>query len=723
MDDYYRQIEHLLKTQMELQNGTYKRMPNEERLEKYNRELKHFQSMYKKDYYLINQTCTTDCKVGSTHKSFDNKMKPITVKEMTMGTTYKDRYIKLEIVTDLIMMTSIMFLGKDDNGDLVLIAIYNFENHYGTKDYKRLSYIFQKGKYILVLEPFYKMFGSGEDGIRIEDPNEIIIFDDKEWVNKFLNAENKEESFKLFHDDDDKNYDDLYKEAHKALCIENYNTALVHFIKLKSLKPEEIKFDMKIAECYFGIPYYNKVIEKCNEILNRKDINDGNEDKFHLNALKLKVKSLLKLKKTKEAKEELDKYIEIVEKNKKEFFEIEEEIKNKMKNMNGEFDFGELYHMSKESLNINTGEYVNKKLEIKFDSYKGISVYTKEKLQKGELLIVSKAIVASDPKKKEDKKNQYIKFDNPEKEEYERTGMPLVYKEKEDLEEILSYKLSNYPEDFNEFLYLFDGKNKNMNLEEREKNKKTDLRKIQNVIKYNSLMLYLFDMPISNGLWYYPSLFNHSCIPNCLHFGFGDILIIISINDIDSNSELFINYYFNDMLYDARQNFLKETYNFVCNCELCRYEKNKLKESNEKKELEEYIKKLNDAIFGIGDKFEMKLNQKEIGKMVKFIEKNKKTFSCYEKSVLYIKCATIMKFFDPYLAYEYLEKALKYSENRNFYYEKLTLSLMYIYARDLRSEARLQFAGNKFREFWEKYFPGQKKFIDILIDGYLNFKF
>jgi tetratricopeptide (TPR) repeat protein len=333
MDDYYRQLEHMLKTQLELQNGTYKRMPNEERLEKYNRELKKFQSMYKKDYYLINQTCTTDCKVGSTHKSFDNKMKPITVKEMTMGTTYKDKYIKFEIVTDLTMMTSIMFLGKDDNGDLVLIAIYNFENHYGTKDYKRLSYIFQKGKYILVLEPFYKMFGSGEDGIRIEDPNEIIIFDDKEWVNKFLKAENKEESFKLFHDDDDKNYDDLYKEAHKALCIENYNTALVHFIKLKSLKPEEIKFDMKIAECYFGIPYYSKTIEKCNEILNRNDINDNNKDKFHLNALKLKVKSLIKLKKIKEAKEELDKYIEIVDKNKTEFFEIEEEIKKKLKNM------------------------------------------------------------------------------------------------------------------------------------------------------------------------------------------------------------------------------------------------------------------------------------------------------------------------------------------------------------------------------------------------------
>jgi len=51
-----------------------------------------------------------------------------------------------------------------------------------------------------------------------------------------------------------------------------------------------------------------------------------------------------------------------------------------MKNRKGEYDFGELYYMSKESLNINAGEYINKKLEIKFDSNKGISVYTKEKL-------------------------------------------------------------------------------------------------------------------------------------------------------------------------------------------------------------------------------------------------------------------------------------------------------------------------------------------------------
>ena len=159
-------IKHLIKTQYELDTGTYKSMSNKERLQKFNIQLKKNKKLRNdKDYFQIKETCTTDCKVGLNNKTFDPKMKPITIKEMIMGNTYKDRYIKLEIISELMMIVSIMFIGKD--------AIYNYENHYGTKDYDKLSYIFQKGKYIMVLEPFYKMFGSSEDGIRIEDPNEI----------------------------------------------------------------------------------------------------------------------------------------------------------------------------------------------------------------------------------------------------------------------------------------------------------------------------------------------------------------------------------------------------------------------------------------------------------------------------------------------------------------------------------------------------------------------
>ena len=79
-----------------------------------------------------------------------------------------------------------------------------------------------------------------------------------------------------------------------------------------------------------------------------------------------------------------------------------------------------------------------------------------------------------------------------------------------------------------------------------------------------------------------------------------------------------------------------------------------------------------------------------------------------------------MRPYDPYLSYEYLEKSLKYSENRDYYFEKITLRMSFIVAQELRSDVRLQSVGNKFREFCEKYFSNQKKFVNLLVEEYLK---
>ena len=722
-------INKLLKINFQLQTGTYKRISNEERLKNFNKELPKFKKMKKmekdKTKTILKNTCTTDSKVGLTHKSFNPKMKPITIKEMEMGNVYKDKYIKFEIITELNMIVSIMFLGKDDNGDLCLIAVYNYENHYGTKDYDKLSYIFQKGKYIIILEPFYKMFGSGEDGIRVEDPNEIIIFDDKEWMNKFIRAENEEESFKLFLEDNKKDFDDLYKEAYKSFSIENYKTALVHFIKLKWLKPSEIKFDIKIAECYFNISYYSKTIEKCDEIMNKKETKI--DEKYFLNFLNLKLKSLIKLKKIETAGNLIKEQKELIMNN-SQFFEIEEEIKKKMKYLKGDIDLSEIYEKSKNNFDVDIGEYLNKKLEIIYNKDKGISVYSKEKINKGEILVVSKAIMATDIKNKKDINNKCIQYDNPEKDDYNNIGFPLVYKERTVLEEKLSYKISNYPEDYYDLLYLFDGKNKNLNLEERYKNKEINLKKLQRILRYNTKNIHKDDFPVIEGIWYIPSFFNHSCIPNCYYFGFGDVLIIIAVNDIDKNRELFLNYLSNDILpFDERQNMLKSKYDFYCDCELCNYEKNKIKECPEKKQLNEYLIKLNKFLYPEGkDNEDNKIkimSEKDIKEIVKFLDKNKKIFNCFEKCEIYLKCSLCIIHYDIYLYYEYLEKALKYSENRNYYYEKYSLIFMINAPKYLRSDVRLEFAMKKLKEFYAKYFPNQNKFVDILIkNSHINQK-
>ena len=152
-------------------------------------------------------------------------------------------------------------------------------------------------------------------------------------------------------------------------------------------------------------------------------------------------------------------------------------------------------------------------------------------------MVVSKAIISSNLIKEKKDKNTYIQYDNPDEEEYEKTGQILAFKENNELLNKLSYNLSNYPEDYKELLYLFDGRTGNKSLEDRLKIKEIDLKKIQRIFKYNSKILAFNDVQLSEGIWFYPSLFNHSCIPNCLQFGFGDILIITAINDIEKNNE------------------------------------------------------------------------------------------------------------------------------------------------------------------------------------------
>ena len=703
--------EKLLKTYFELKTGIYKRKSNKQILEEYNKDLQKYKSINNLNGYRVNHTCTSDCQIGKIYKSFNNNMKSITINEMTLGTTYKKKYIKLEIYTELIIMTSIMFLGKDNNNDLALIAIYNFENFFRTKNYKKLSNIFKKGKYILVLEPFYKMFGSGDDGIRIEDPNEIIIFDNKEWIDKFLKNESKENNFENLNDKKNDNIDFLYKTANQLLEKRSFNNALAHFIKLKSLKPDDIEIDLKLAKCYFGLPYYTKTINKCDEIINK------NQD--NVDAILLKIKSLIYLKKILEAKEFLNSKKQIIEKSKKQdFIEIQQEITNKIKNMNGYFNFADLYKQSKNSLNLNIGEYINKKLKINFDNNKGIGIYANEKIKKGELLVVSKALAITVLNKNENEK--IIEYDNPNQEEYEKTGQLLIYRYKKEIEEILSFKLSNYPEDFIEFLHLYDGKNINFNLEKRKKESNINLKKIQDVIKFNSFSLSFFENPILNGLWYFPSFFNHSCIANCYFFGFGDVFIIISISDIESDNELFLNYCTNQMDFKSRQKFLKENYNFYCNCQLCQYEKNQIEKYKEKTILDDYLKQL-DINFNspLKNNCKKSLNQKDIEKMELFIENNKKIFCCYEKNLFYLKSAFCMYSYDLDISYQYLEKALRYSENRNYFFEKINLLMMNLIAKELKNENKIKFAKNKLNSFWEQYFSGQKQFIEILNNEYL----
>ena len=194
----------------------------------------------------------------------------------------------------------------------------------------------------------------------------------------------------------------------------------------------------------------------------------------------------------------------------------------------------------------------------------------------------------------------------------------------------------------------------------------------------------------------------------------------MAVNDIEKNCELFLNYLNEDLPFDIRQNILKEKYDFDCYCELCNYEKNKFKTCPEKEILNKHLMKLHKCLNeSMENKNEVDSpTEKEIKAIIKYLEQNRKLFSCYERSAIYVYCSLFMRKYDAYLCYDYLEKALKYSENRNYEYEKYSLKLLFDMAKILRSDARLEITMKKVKAFYEKYFPNQKKFVDIIISNY-----
>jgi hypothetical protein len=74
------------------------------------------------------------------------------------------------------------------------------------------------------------------------------------------------------------------------------------------------------------------------------------------------------------------------------------------------------------------------------------------------------------------------------------------------------------------------------------------------------------------GMFTKGSLFNHSCIPNCIVSFSEKTLLVHSLVDIEAGKELLISYIDPITERSERQTLLKNRYHFICDCDLCQWE-------------------------------------------------------------------------------------------------------------------------------------------------------
>ncbi|KAL7546287.1 hypothetical protein ACHAWF_009619 [Thalassiosira exigua] len=108
-------------------------------------------------------------------------LKRIFVRDLKLYDSHEGAYLEGKLLVDpftpMVGTTTIM---EDSNGDVILIALYNFlpEGLHGDESVPVASAKIPKGSTVRILAPFVKVFRDGSRGIRIDNPNEITMISD-----------------------------------------------------------------------------------------------------------------------------------------------------------------------------------------------------------------------------------------------------------------------------------------------------------------------------------------------------------------------------------------------------------------------------------------------------------------------------------------------------------------------------------------------------------------
>lgn len=370
------------------------------------------------------------------------------------------------------------------------------------------------------------------------------------------------------------------------------------------------------------------------------------------------------------------------------------------------YDFNSLYKKDIYNFDIQLEDYISEKIYISEESEcsKGICIKAKNIIKKGTLLIASKPIVSVN---KVDEKGK----------EMSNSEIELFLKLKE--------KLKKEPEKCESFFKLYNGRNLNQNLQERSENKETNDKDIRNILNYNELSLFksLYAYtPLVIGLWFYPSLINHSCLPNCDYIGIGNFIFIISLDDIQKDEELTISYVSNELEYSERIEKLKK-WGFKCQCKLCQKEEDLFKNIPEKKKINEYIKELNKINHNLREPF----NDTKLDMIDNYFEKNKGKVTWYELSLGYYLLYRCTPFqYTENLIMENMkriEKAKKYVEGKNDRFEMKIYYEFYFAYRFMKKFDKVEEVKNKVKDIYLKIFKGQDKYVNQIVDDTLNYQF
>ena len=127
------------------------------------------------------------------------QLRPVEIKDLQLETHHRGTYLLLRSITPPHRKKAIMALTEDKSGDEVLLQLYQQEN----EDIRAAENIVPVGTILLIKEPYFKLVGESECGVRVDHLSDVIHLkkdDDripKAWQPKCVQDEISAESLKI----------------------------------------------------------------------------------------------------------------------------------------------------------------------------------------------------------------------------------------------------------------------------------------------------------------------------------------------------------------------------------------------------------------------------------------------------------------------------------------------------------------------------------------------
>lgn len=127
------------------------------------------------------------------------KLKQLFIKDLRLETHHRGKYLLLQSITPPNRMTAIMAIMEDEKTDVVMLQLYQQPVE---KDRPATESLNERDV-VLIKEPYFKIMGDGEYGLRVDHVSDIIRIEENDgkiplqWRKRIMNLDKTANDWKL----------------------------------------------------------------------------------------------------------------------------------------------------------------------------------------------------------------------------------------------------------------------------------------------------------------------------------------------------------------------------------------------------------------------------------------------------------------------------------------------------------------------------------------------